>query len=37
MIKNISGGDRRKVCSIITFIGNPKILLFDEPSSGMDS
>lgn len=33
---DISEGQRRKLCSALTFIGNPKILFFDEPSTGMD-
>jgi ABC-type multidrug transport system ATPase subunit len=32
----LSGGNRRKVSSILTFIGNPSLLFLDEPCSGMD-
>ena len=34
--KNLSGGNQRKLCIGITYIGDPKIVLLDEPSSGMD-
>ena len=31
-----SGGNKRKLSVCIALLGNPKILLFDEPSNGMD-
>lgn len=31
-----SGGNRRKVCVGIALIGNPPVVLLDEPSTGMD-
>ncbi|XP_030854731.1 ATP-binding cassette sub-family A member 5 isoform X4 [Strongylocentrotus purpuratus] len=34
--KDLSGGQKRKLCVGIAIIGNPKILFLDEPSSGMD-
>jgi ABC-type multidrug transport system ATPase subunit len=32
----LSGGNKRKVCVAIALIGNPPIILLDEPSAGMD-
>ncbi len=29
-------GIRRKLCFLIAFIGDPKILLLDDPSTGLD-
>lgn len=34
--KNLSGGNKRKLCVAIALIGNPAIILLDEPSAGMD-
>ncbi len=31
-----SGGNKRKLMIAIAMIGNPPILLLDEPSNGMD-
>ena len=33
---HLSGGNKRKVCSAISMIGGPDIVLMDEPTSGMD-
>jgi ABC-type multidrug transport system ATPase subunit len=32
----LSGGNKRKLQVAIAIIGNPKIILLDEPSAGMD-
>ena len=34
--KNLSGGTKRRVSIATALIGNPKILVLDEPSSGID-
>ncbi|XP_066519763.1 ATP-binding cassette sub-family A member 5 [Hoplias malabaricus] len=34
--KNLSAGLKRKLCFAISMLGNPQIVLLDEPSSGMD-
>ncbi|XP_067133238.1 cholesterol transporter ABCA5-like [Centruroides vittatus] len=34
--KNLSGGQKRKLCVGIALIGNPKIVYLDEPTSGID-
>eukprot|EP01004_Peranema_trichophorum_P008954 NODE_76_length_3938_cov_31.290170_g64_i0.p1 GENE.NODE_76_length_3938_cov_31.290170_g64_i0~~NODE_76_length_3938_cov_31.290170_g64_i0.p1 ORF type:complete len:1259 (+),score=201.13 NODE_76_length_3938_cov_31.290170_g64_i0:498-3779(+) len=34
--KKLSGGNKRKLSVGICIIGGPKVVLFDEPSSGMD-
>ena len=33
---NLSGGQKRKLCLGMAMIGDPKVLLLDEPTSGMD-
>ena len=34
--KSISGGTKRKLCFAISLLGQPEIVLMDEPSTGMD-
>lgn len=34
--KNLSGGNKRKLSVAIAMIGAPKVMLLDEPSTGMD-
>ena len=37
MGEKLSGGIKRKLSLRIALIGNPTVLLLDEPSSGMDA
>jgi ATP-binding cassette subfamily A (ABC1) protein 3 len=32
----LSGGNKRKLCVSMAMLGNPSIMFFDEPSSGVD-
>lgn len=32
----LSGGNKRKLCVAIAMLGNPPIILLDEPSTGID-
>ncbi|CAL8304542.1 unnamed protein product [Lota lota] len=34
--KNLSAGVKRKLCFALSMLGNPQIVLLDEPSAGMD-
>ena len=34
--QNLSGGNKRKLCLANALIGNPPIILLDEPSAGLD-
>jgi len=36
MGNKLSGGQKRKLCLGMALIGNPKLILLDEPTSGMD-
>ena len=35
--RHLSGGNRRKLCFAISVIAAPRVLLLDEPSTGMDA
>ena len=37
MAKTLSGGQKRKLSLAISMIGTSKIILLDEPTSGMDT
>ena len=37
LARDLSGGQRRKLCLAMALIGDPKILFLDEPTAGMDS
>ena len=34
--ETLSGGNKRKLQTAIAILGNPLIILLDEPSAGMD-
>jgi ATP-binding cassette, subfamily A (ABC1), member 3 len=36
MVKELSGGNKRKLAVAIAFMGNSRIVFLDEPSTGMD-
>ncbi|KUJ19510.1 P-loop containing nucleoside triphosphate hydrolase protein [Mollisia scopiformis] len=36
-VKGLSGGTRRKLSVAIALLGNPRVLLLDEPSTGQDA
>ncbi|KAK8811366.1 hypothetical protein WA158_003100 [Blastocystis sp. Blastoise] len=33
---NLSGGNKRRLCVAIAFMGNPDVIIMDEPSTGLD-
>uniref|UniRef100_A0A158Q513 ABC transporter domain-containing protein n=1 Tax=Dracunculus medinensis TaxID=318479 RepID=A0A158Q513_DRAME len=37
MVETLSGGMKRKLCIGIALLGNPKIVIFDEPTAGIDA
>lgn len=36
VLNHYSGGNKRKLCTAIALIGNPPIVLLDEPTTGLD-
>jgi ATP-binding cassette subfamily A (ABC1) protein 3 len=36
MAKTLSGGQKRRLCTCMAFLGNPKIVFLDEPTTGLD-
>lgn len=36
MVRSFSGGMKRRLSVAISAIGNPKVIFFDEPTTGMD-
>ena len=36
IVKNLSGGQKRKLSVAIAIIGDPRIIIFDEPTAGVD-
>lgn len=36
LVKNLSGGMKRKLCTLIAFMGNTKFIILDEPTTGLD-
>ena len=37
LVKTFSGGMRRRLSLAISLIGNPKLVVLDEPTTGMDA
>ena len=37
VVKTLSGGQKRKLSVGIAMIGNSKLIILDEPTSGMDT
>ncbi|KAM5273361.1 ABC-type organic anion transporter ABCA8A-like [Ctenodactylus gundi] len=35
-VKTLSEGTKRKLCFVLSILGNPSVVLLDEPSTGMD-
>ncbi|XP_051014920.1 ATP-binding cassette sub-family A member 9 [Acomys russatus] len=36
LVKTLSEGMKRKLCFVLSILGNPSVVLLDEPSTGMD-
>jgi ABC-type multidrug transport system ATPase subunit len=36
MAKTLSGGQKRRLCTAMAFLGDPKIVFLDEPTTGLD-
>jgi ABC-type multidrug transport system ATPase subunit len=34
--KTLSGGQKRRLCTAMAFLGNPKVVFLDEPTTGLD-
>lgn len=34
--RDLSGGNKRRLCVAIAFMGNPQVVVMDEPSTGLD-
>ena len=34
--RDLSGGNKRRLCVAIAFMGNPQVVIMDEPSTGLD-
>jgi ABC-type multidrug transport system ATPase subunit len=37
LAKSLSGGQKRKLCIVLALMGNPSLLLLDEPTTGVDA
>jgi ATP-binding cassette subfamily A (ABC1) protein 3 len=36
MAKTLSGGQKRRLCTAMAFLGDPKVVFLDEPTTGLD-
>lgn len=36
LTRDLSGGNKRRLCVAIAFMGNPQVIIMDEPSTGLD-
>jgi ABC-type multidrug transport system ATPase subunit len=36
LTKSLSGGEKRRVSIAIALLGNPRVIFFDEPTTGLD-